>query len=208
MALIKCPDCGKDISDLAPACPNCGRPQSTMPPSPSPMERVTEKTQPEPTLLPVQESPKKKSPMWLNIIVLLIGLGVLWAMISATPEDNRLIKIGSQNSQPQKAKVARVIQPTTLIKEYEGNEIAADQKYKGERLSLTGKIESVGKDIMDNIYITLGGGGGTFRSVQCFFSDKHAGKIAQLKKGQKVTVEGTCGGLMMNVLLQDCEVKQ
>lgn len=26
MALIDCPDCGKAISDQAPACPNCGRP--------------------------------------------------------------------------------------------------------------------------------------------------------------------------------------
>ena len=24
MALIKCPECGKDVSDQAPACPNCG----------------------------------------------------------------------------------------------------------------------------------------------------------------------------------------
>lgn len=26
MALIKCPECGKEISDKAPACPNCGMP--------------------------------------------------------------------------------------------------------------------------------------------------------------------------------------
>lgn len=26
MALIKCPECGKEISDKAPACPNCGIP--------------------------------------------------------------------------------------------------------------------------------------------------------------------------------------
>ena len=26
MALIKCPDCQTDVSDLAPACPKCGRP--------------------------------------------------------------------------------------------------------------------------------------------------------------------------------------
>ncbi len=25
MALINCPDCGKEVSDIAPACPNCGR---------------------------------------------------------------------------------------------------------------------------------------------------------------------------------------
>ena len=26
MALIKCPECGKEISDKATACPNCGAP--------------------------------------------------------------------------------------------------------------------------------------------------------------------------------------
>ena len=26
MALITCPDCGKELSDQAPTCPNCGRP--------------------------------------------------------------------------------------------------------------------------------------------------------------------------------------
>ena len=26
MPITQCPDCGKDVSDLAPACPNCGYP--------------------------------------------------------------------------------------------------------------------------------------------------------------------------------------
>ena len=30
MALIKCPDCGKEFSDQASACPNCGRPNTPM----------------------------------------------------------------------------------------------------------------------------------------------------------------------------------
>jgi hypothetical protein len=29
MALIHCPDCGNEISDLAPSCPQCGRPRDT-----------------------------------------------------------------------------------------------------------------------------------------------------------------------------------
>ncbi len=29
MALLKCPDCKKEISDSAPACPHCGRPKET-----------------------------------------------------------------------------------------------------------------------------------------------------------------------------------
>lgn len=26
MALVKCPDCGREVSDVAPTCPGCGRP--------------------------------------------------------------------------------------------------------------------------------------------------------------------------------------
>jgi predicted amidophosphoribosyltransferase len=26
MALVKCPDCGREVSDQAPTCPQCGRP--------------------------------------------------------------------------------------------------------------------------------------------------------------------------------------
>jgi hypothetical protein len=33
MALIQCPDCGKQISDAAPTCVNCGRPNGTTPPT-------------------------------------------------------------------------------------------------------------------------------------------------------------------------------
>jgi hypothetical protein len=31
VALVKCADCGKEISDQAPACPNCGRPNASSP---------------------------------------------------------------------------------------------------------------------------------------------------------------------------------
>ena len=30
MAIIKCPECGKEISDKASACPNCGCPIAEM----------------------------------------------------------------------------------------------------------------------------------------------------------------------------------
>jgi zinc-ribbon domain len=29
MALIRCPDCGNEVSDQAPACPKCGKPISS-----------------------------------------------------------------------------------------------------------------------------------------------------------------------------------
>jgi len=55
MALVKCPDCGREVSDQAPSCPNCGRPMATRrapPPSPS-----------------------KKSSSWLSGCLILACLG-------------------------------------------------------------------------------------------------------------------------------------
>ncbi len=51
MALVKCPDCGNDVSSEAPACVKCGRPIANYPPfgvkPPSPPETVKEKSAPE-----------------------------------------------------------------------------------------------------------------------------------------------------------------
>ena len=42
MAMIKCPECGKEFSDKAAACPNCGCPISEVKKNPStPAEKET-----------------------------------------------------------------------------------------------------------------------------------------------------------------------
>ena len=68
MALIKCPDCGKDVSDVAPVCPNCGRPIS------APRAGQGSATGQE----------KKTSPKVIGCLaLLLLGLG-LWVIGSLT----------------------------------------------------------------------------------------------------------------------------
>jgi hypothetical protein len=96
----------------------------------------------------------------------------------------------------------------TLIQEYEDNEVAADGTYRGKRLAVTGKIESIGKDILDNPYVTLSSDGNiSFPSVQCMFDDKAIGVLSSLRKGMSITLEGTCDGKLGNVLLKDCSLR-
>jgi hypothetical protein len=90
-----------------------------------------------------------------------------------------------------------------LYKAYEDNEVAADQKYKDKVLVVTGYVDDIGKDIMDDIYVTLKTGQ-YFGSIQCFFSDAHENRAAELKKGQKLKLKGKCAGKMMNVLVKGC----
>ena len=59
-----------------------------------------------------------------------------------------------------------------LYKEYNANEIAADEKYKGQIIQVTGIIRDIGNDIMDNAYVTLIGDQ-YFGDIQCYFDKKH-----------------------------------
>lgn len=100
------------------------------------------------------------------------------------------------------------VNATVLSAEYQENEIAADEKYKGKILLVSGTIDDIGKDLMDSIYVSLSDGEEfSFSGVQCFFSDSQTSVAAKLKKGQTITIKGKCDGLMGNVLLNGCTVQ-
>ena len=90
-----------------------------------------------------------------------------------------------------------------IVSAYEANEVSADENYKGKKFYVEGYIENIGKDILDDIYVTLEAGKG-IRSVQCYIDDKD--RVKKLQKGQKITVFGKCDGLMMNVQMKNCKL--
>ena len=92
-----------------------------------------------------------------------------------------------------------------LYEAYEANEVAADEKYKGKKLAITGIIGNIGKDVLDNPYIAFKEN--HLQGVTCYFSDVNNKVISQLSKGQDVTVVGKCGGLTLtNVVIKDCKL--
>ena len=58
MPLVKCPDCGKEVSRTAPACPECGRP------TPAPIQDTARKV----------ERVFTTTMAWLIFIVLVVAL--------------------------------------------------------------------------------------------------------------------------------------
>ena len=115
-------------------------------------------------------------------------------------------KIEKEVSEQEANQPAIQVSATQLYADYEANEIAADQKYKGKVLVVSGTIGDIAKDIADDIYVTLKGDD-VIGDVQCFFSEAHTSTAAQLQKGQKITVKGKCDGKMMNVILRGCSVQ-
>lgn len=90
-----------------------------------------------------------------------------------------------------------------IVQEYENNEVKADEMWKGKTLIIQGRVDNIGKDMMDDMYLTLEGDG-MLRSVQVYIDDKN--ELTRLNKGDFITVKGTCDGLMMNVLIKNAEV--
>jgi len=92
-----------------------------------------------------------------------------------------------------------------LFQAYSDNEVKADQNYKGKNFHVVGYIDDIGKDILDDIYVTLKSDELIF-GVQCYIRDEDV--VASLKKGMKVTVWGTCNGKLGNVFMKNCEIVQ
>jgi hypothetical protein len=90
-----------------------------------------------------------------------------------------------------------------LFSEYKADEAAADNKYKGKVVLISGPIRMIGK-LMGTAYIVIGGHG-FLDGVQCMFGES-AG-VGSLSKDSQVTVKGEVGGKKGNVLLRNCTLE-
>jgi|GEM_PF-3976121 len=91
-----------------------------------------------------------------------------------------------------------------LMINYQKNEIAADLRYKDKILCVTGTIDSIAKDFLGNPFVKCSANS-FFSGVQFFFNKKDEPILAQLSKGDCVTIIGKCRGMMFtDVILKEC----
>ena len=197
-----CKYCGKEIADDAKFCPECGG----------------QITGPTPLLQVDPNMPKKKKSGCGTCG--LIALGVLIAFIALIFFP--IIFSGTNSETPQTESTQATTTPTTIATEppvidispadlhsaYEENEVAADNQYKGKLVRITGTIDNIGKDILDEVYITIEAGN-TFDSIQCYFeNEEQIEKVATLKSGEEITLVGECTGLTITtVMMHNCEIE-
>jgi hypothetical protein len=94
-----------------------------------------------------------------------------------------------------------------LFAAFEANEVAANIRYKGQSLAVSGRASRIATDLLDMPYVDLDVGSPIF-SVQAMFSRSDAATLAALRVGQQVIVVGRCDGKFGNVLLRDASLSQ
>ena len=134
----------------------------------------------------------------LASLLVLVVIGFL--AIGSTDSDTDSEKVQSQAP-------SYTLTANQLYSEYDSNEVAADAKYKGKVVIVSGTIQDIGKDVMDDAYIVIGGEG-FLDGVQCMFTKGEQSSVARLSKGQQVTIKGEVEGKMIgNVIIRKAGIQ-
>lgn len=162
-----------------------------------------------------EEMPKTKKPIYKRWWVWVLGIIVLFIIIGAVSGGSSEPSNSSGGNSSAKKSEAQTTPPPAAIKvdakklsaDYEANEVSADNQYKGKIIEVSGTIKDIGKDILDDPYVSLETGNIIF-GVQCMFDKSDAGLLANLAKTQKITLSGKVSGKLGNVILRDCKIVQ
>jgi hypothetical protein len=214
MALIKCGECGKEISSAAAACPGCGFPVAPQVEAIKPAESdLDEAVRHLAATMPVAK--KKGMGCGGAIVVALVCIvGFAIAMYALGGAAKHTEKAEAQAQDPGSAEPVQQDTDTSspnvtaarLFADYDSNEVSADDKYKGKHLLVTGQIRSIDKDFLGKIVLDLSDGR-SFNGVRARMIPSEKNLVSGLSKGQVIVV--SCVGAGMTVrspILNDCHV--
>lgn len=132
----------------------------------------------------------------LGLVVVIIGLLIVIGVVDKTQGSIKPIV------RPVPPLAATPIQAKVLLFSYKQNEVRADSAFKGQRLRVSGIVDTIGKDILGKPYVTLDRDG--IMSVQCSFPKEKEPELAWLNPGQKFEAVCVDKGKLINVQM-DCE---
>lgn len=165
----------------------------------------------------------KKLLKWILILlVVFVGLVVLIGIFgdnksakpaqsaseNVTMQDEQLQQEDGENAQAEES-VEQAIEVSSLqlSKDYENNEIAADKKYKGNLLQVTGKVQGIDSDFSNDAVVLLNANN-QFMSVRATGDEAFNEYAATLSKGKSITL--LCRGngeVIGSASLKDCQPK-
>ena len=133
---------------------------------------------------------KKRTILWIGIPLLLL-LAFAWAY--------HLYVKPHQSAAGETADFS--IDADSLYSQYQANEHAADQKYLGKVIEVSGKLTEIQHNGKAEVWILSQQSGGGGINCQLFAGVK---ADPEPKPGDIVTVKGRCTGYLMDVNLVDC----
>lgn len=143
---------------------------------------------------------------WQVAIGAAFVLVVLAAIFGESETEPASVTTSNQTTTNAASQADFNISATQLVADYDQNEVAADKKYKGKQVRLTGIVNEVRVGLFDTPVVELGSGREfEFDTVSAEFKDKDDPFMETLRKGQQVTI--TCrvtGRIIIGVNVNGC----
>jgi hypothetical protein len=142
-----------------------------------------------------------------KFIILLVSLFLFVGIVYSIPTDAQIrqaantlgvpfddLKIFVQSYQTQSTPTGTItVTADVLIKAYSDNQLRADNTYKGKTLQITGTVSKIDKDWGDEYFLELTTSSGySWCTIRAFVKASELNKIANLNKGDSVTIIGKC----------------
>jgi hypothetical protein len=142
--------------------------------------------------------------------VLLIGgcCGIgLWRFGNGMQNMQQEIQRAQEQAEADRKARTVAVNAADLLGEFRADPAAADRKYEGKYLELTGIVERTGRG-KEGAFVVLHGGDEAAKvKIECFFDyvDRaEESRLLRLKPGQTITVRGEYDGQVSHVQLREC----
>ena len=121
------------------------------------------------------------------------------------PQVEKLAKAEAEAAAEAELKASSVVVTSSqLFNDYQANEVAADNRYKGKQLLVTGTVASVDKGPFGGLVLRLATPN-QFMSAMCRMERSEQSELAQLQKGERVRVLCKGRGMVLgSPSLDDC----
>lgn len=142
------------------------------------------------------------------VLIGFVGLLVLGAIFGGSSKDKGAENKATAKPEAQKAPEVQKVEILAFVKEFDDNQLSAEDKYKGKYVEFTGYIKNISEDITGSPFLSINPKSdqyyfGTY--IQCFFKDKS--ELTALKNGQRATVQGKVDSQTLgNIMVKDCKV--
>ncbi len=186
--LKKCKYCGGDMASNQKSCPHCGKP-----------------------------------PLRIIMAYIACGIIIIWTIIlissisTSVPTETTGAEVSSNSISTDTVETVQPeetihISAVDLLNAFAENEISAQQTYKGKTIVVTGVASDMGiteglfSETTYMLFSSSGANSYLSGTVQANFTNKEEiAKLAEVKKGQEVSIKGTCTGeSLFNIMLNNC----
>ncbi len=121
--------------------------------------------------------------------------------------DSKSNNSAAPTAQAKTESPAFTLSAKAITDEYKRNEVAADEKYKGKVVQISGTIGEIGKNAFDQMSVSVKADADGFSDLMAAFDDEQKSQLLPLKTGQSIKLQGEVTGFILgSVALSGCKI--